>query len=200
MKRRATILFVGALLALGLWSMTAHSADDDEKKARKEGQEAVLKLVESVNGNKGDVKAQAAAIKKKFDELQPLMWVYKSRKNGGLGMGKGGDDIEVTIGKVGNPQAKGWTSKKRLDMRADLAKAAELSRAMAEVADLYPTNYKEIKRGRPNPALWKEYVKEMRKGADELSKAAKGQDAPAIQKAAANLGASCTNCHADFRP
>jgi len=199
MKRRAAITFAGSMLALGLWSMTAYSADDDETKARKEAQESVLKLVDSMRGNKGDVKARTAALKKKFADLEPIMWAYKSRKKGGLGTGKDGDDIELMIGKVGNARAKGWTPKKRLDMRADLAKVAELSRAITEVADLYAKNYKDNNTGKPDPAKWKEYLKQMRKGADELSKAAKGQDATAIQKAASNLGASCTNCHSDFR-
>lgn len=194
MRRRAAITFAGALLGLALWTMTAFSQGNNDKEA----QEAILKLVESMRGNKGDIKAQTAAIKKKFDELEPLMWVYKPRKKGGLGIGKDGDGIELTISKVGNPRAKGWTSKKRLDMRGELAKIAELSRAIAEVTDLYPNKYKEIKKGKPNPALWKKYVEQMRKGADELGKAAKGQDAAAIQKAAANLESSCTNCHSDF--
>jgi cytochrome c556 len=197
MKRRAGILFAGALLALALWSLTAYSADDDGDK--KEAQQAILKLVDSMKGNKGDVKAQTAALKKRFDELEPIMWVYKSRKKGGLGIGKDGEDIEQTIGKVGNARAKGWTAKKRLDMRADLAKVADLSRALAEVADLYAKKYNDNNTGKPNPAKWQEYVKQMRKGADELNKAVQGQDAAAIQKAAGNLSASCTNCHSDFR-
>jgi len=178
MKRRAAMTFVGTLLALSLWSMAAYSADDDDddKKANKEGQEAVLKLVDAVNGKKGNVKAQTQAIQKKFVEVKPIMWVYKSRKKGGLGFGKDGDDIEQTTGKVGTARAKGMTAKKRLDMRRDLAKAAELSRALAEVTELYANQYKDDT-GKKNPAKWKEFTKQMRQGADELSKAAKGDDA-----------------------
>jgi len=176
--------------------MTAYSQGKNDKK---EAQQAILKLADSMRGNKGDVNAQTAAIKKKFAALEPIMWVYKKRKSGGIGVGKDGDSLEGTIAKVGNPRAKGWTAKRRLDMRADLAKAADLSRAIADVSDLYPKDYNENAKGKPNPALWKKYVAQMRKGADELGKAAKGQDASAIQKAAANLNASCTNCHGDFR-
>ena len=198
MKRCTGITFAGSLLAMSLWSLTAYSADDDDKKANKEAQEAVLKLLDSMNGKKGDVKDQAQAIHKKFDELKPVMWVYKSRKKGGIGMGKDGDDIEKTIGKVGNPRAREMTPKKILSMKDDLAKAAELSRAVAEVADLYAAQYKDDN-GKNNPAKWKEFMEKMRKGTDELSKAAKGNDASKIRKAADNLSASCTECHGVFR-
>jgi hypothetical protein len=56
MKRCAGITFAGSLLAMSLWSLTAYSADDDDKKANKEAQEAVLKLIDSMNGKKGNVK------------------------------------------------------------------------------------------------------------------------------------------------
>jgi cytochrome c556 len=149
-----------------------------------------------MNGKKGNVKGQAAAIHKKFDELKPVMWVYKPRKKGGIGFGKDGDDIEVTIGKVGS--RKGMTPKKILAMRAELTKAAELSRAVAAVGDLYAAQYKDDK-GKKNPAKWKEFMGKMRMGADELSKAAKGDDAAKIQRAAGNLSASCVECHGVFR-
>ncbi len=199
MKRCAGITFAGAMLALSLWSLAAYSADDDDdKQAKMDAQKEVIKLRDAMNGNKGDVKAQVQAMKKKFEELKPIMWVYKSRKKGGIGLGKDGDDIEQTIGKVGNPRAKGMNAKKRLDMKEDLAKAAELSRAIVEVTELYAGQYKDDT-GKKNPAKWKEFTEKMRKGADELSKAAKGKEAAAIQTAAGNLSASCTECHAVFR-
>ncbi len=80
----------------------------------------------------------------------------------------------------------------------DLAKAAEISRAVAEVTELYANQYKDDN-GKKNPAKWKEFTEKMRKGADELSKAAKGNSGAAIQKAAGNLSASCTECHGVFR-
>jgi hypothetical protein len=196
MKRRAGIALAGSLLALGLWSLTAYSADDeDEAKLNKEAQEAVIKLMESVkNGKKDDVQAQAAAMKKKFEELKPIMWVYKKRSKGGIGFGKDGDDIEQTIGKVGSRTAKGMGPAKIKAMKDDLIKSAEISRAITEVADLYADQY-----AKKDTAKWKGYTKEMRKGADELIEAAKGGNVDKIKKAANDLSASCTNCHSDFR-
>jgi cytochrome c556 len=193
MKRRAGITLAASLLALGLWSLTAYSADEDEAKLNKEAQEAVIKLMDTVK-NKGDVKAQAEAMKKKFEELKPIMWVYKPRKKGGMGFGKDGDDIEQTIGKVGSKTAKGMTPAKIKGMTDDLIKSAEISKAIAEVTDLYAGQY-----AKKDTAKWKGYTKDMRNGADELIEAAKGGDVAKIKKAANNLSASCTNCHSDFR-
>lgn len=193
MKRRAGIMLVGSLLSLALWSLTAYSADDDEKKLNKEAQEAVIKLMDSVKNKKGDVKAQAAAMKKKFEELKPIMWVYKPRSKGGIGFGKEGSDIEQTIGKVGSRTSK-MSPAKIKEMKDELIKSAEISKAVAEVTDLYAAQY-----AKKDTAKWKNYTQEMRKGSDELIEAAKGGDVAKIKKAANNLSASCTNCHSDFR-
>jgi hypothetical protein len=193
MKRRVAISFTAALLGLGLWTMTALSADE-EKQA---GQEAVLKLAEAMK-NGGNVQGQIAAITKKFDELEPLMWVYKPRKKGGIGMGKdGAEDIELTLGKIGNPRAKAKLNPKKLaEMKADLIKTGDLSKAIAEIAEQgkYVQQY-----GKKNMAMWKKYTKDMKDGAEKLIKAAKADSVPDVTKAANDLSASCTNCHSDFR-
>lgn len=193
MKRRA-ITCTAALLTLGLWSMTALSADDDdEKKANAEAQKAVLKLVETMkNGKGGD--AQIAAIRKKFDELKPIMWVYKPRKKGGIGMGAGGaDDIELTLGKMGGPKYK-LTPPKLAGMKNDLILAGELSKVVAEISDKYAEQYakKDVKK-------WKGYTKDMKKAADDLIAAAKSGNPAKVKTAATNLSNSCTSCHSDFR-
>jgi cytochrome c556 len=193
MKRRARITFGCSLLALGLWSMTAYSLADDKKDA----QEAVLKLMESINEKKGDVKAQAAAIKKKFDELEPIMYVYKARNKGGIGMKdvsnmKDGSSIETELGKIGNPKSKSKLTKQKVaDLKDDLIKAGQLSRAIAEITELYAP--------KKDTAEWKKYTQDMRKASDELIEAAKGGEVAKIKKAAGNLSGSCTDCHSKFR-
>jgi hypothetical protein len=194
MKRRIAIPFAAALLALSLWSMTVLSADDDEKKA---AQKALLQLVDTMKG-KGAAQPQIAAITKKFDELEPIMWVYKPRKKGGIGMGKdGADDIEQTLGRIGNPRGKAkLTAQKLAAMKADLITAGELSKAIAEITaqDKYVQQY-----AKKEPAKWKSYTKDMKKGAEELITAVNGAKVADVQKAANNLSASCTSCHSDFR-
>ena len=194
MKRRAGITLLGTMLALALWAISAYSATEEE-----EAQKAVLKLVDSMNGKKGDVKAQTQAIKKQFEELKPIMWVYKPRKKGGLGWGKEGSDIEMKIGSIGSTTSKEkLTPKKVADMKVDLIRAADLSRAIAEVSKLYPEQYKDDN-GKKNPAKWKEYTEKMSKAADELREAAKDGEVAKIKTAANNLKASCTECHGVFR-
>lgn len=104
MKRCAGITFAASLLALSFWSLAGYSADDDEKQAIKDAQQAVIKLMDSMNGKKGDVKSQAEAIHKKFPDLKNVMWVYKPRSKGGVGMGAKGDSIETEVAKIGNPR------------------------------------------------------------------------------------------------
>lgn len=194
MKRRVVITFTAALLGLGFWSMTALSADDDEKKT---GQEAVLKLVDAMSKG-GNTQAQIAAITKKFDELEPLMWVYKSRKKQGIGMGKNGeDDIELTLGKISNPRAKAKLNAQKLAlMKADLILTGELSKAIAEIThqDKYTQQY-----GKKDMVKWKGYTKEMKKGAEALIKATKAGNVRQVTDAARILSDSCTSCHSDFR-
>ena len=191
MKRRAGIVIMGALLALTLWSLTAYSADDDDKKAIKEAQEAVKKLVESMNGEKGDVKGQVKAIQAKFPDLKNVMWVYKPRSKGGIGM-KDGASIETDLAKLGSNNSKiKLTPKKIADIKDDLIKAGEISRAIAEITEHYAP-----KKGADE---WQKYTKEMKKGAVDLIAAAKGGNAASIKKAAGNLSGSCTDCHAKFR-
>jgi cytochrome c556 len=194
MKRRVAITFTAALLGLALWSMTALSADDDEKKTARE---AVLKLMETMQGG-GNAQGQIAEITKKFDELEPLMYVYKARKKGGIGMGKDGDlDIELTIGNISNPRAKAkFTPKKLAEWKADLIKAGEMSKAIAKIAeqDKYTQQY-----GKKAPNKWKDYTKDMKKGAEELIKAARSDNVDAVKAAAKTLSDSCTSCHSDFR-
>jgi cytochrome c556 len=185
-------MFTAALLAFGFWSLTVLRADDDEdKKAIQDAQQAVLKLVDAIQNNKGDVKGQVEAIHKKFDELKPVMWVYKPRNKGGLGMGKSGAGLENELGRLSGSKARPNPAKDPM-LKADLIKLAEISRAISEVTDLYAPNKDAPK--------WKAYTKDMKKAADELMQTLKsGGDTAKVKKSLNNLNATCTNCHSDFR-
>jgi hypothetical protein len=176
---------------MGLLTATGSlSADDEEQKAIRDAQQAVLKLVDTMSKG-GDGKGEAAAIQARFkDDLKVVMTVFKPRDKGGIGVGPKAraDGIELKIIALG----------KRAPAKADLARLqpdleliAHVSKAMAEVADQYPQT--------KNQNMWKKFNEEMRKGADELMEAAKSGDPKAIKTAATNLNASCTNCHSTFR-
>jgi cytochrome c556 len=195
MNKRKWATLAGLLLALGTWATVATTgqgrADDDEdKQAVKEAQGEILKLMDTM-AKGGNPAAGAAAIKKKFAELKPSMYVFKPRKNGGLGIGPPmqGDGIELKIINLSKnkPPSKAEVAK----WADDYVKMAEVSKVMAEVAALYPP--------KKNVDDWKQYNDAMRKGADQLIAAAKKGDPEAIKKAATNLNASCTDCHSKFR-
>ncbi len=187
MNRRVGITFGAAFLSLGLWSLTAHSAGEEEKEAQK----AVLKLMESMEGKKGDVKAQIAAIKKKFDELKPIMYVYKPKAKGGIGM-KDGAGIEQELAKIGSKNSKLRLTKEKIaSLKDDLVKAGRITITIAEITDEYAP--------KKDTAEWKKYTKDMKKAGEELIEAAKSGEAAKIKTAANNLSASCTDCHSKFR-
>jgi cytochrome c556 len=163
--------------------------DEDEIKATKEAQVAVVQMVEAMR--KGDsCKEQAEAIHKKFPDLKPVMNIFKPSSKHGLGVGpKGpGDGIEQ---RIINWSTKTQSRSDAARNRPAMERAAEVSRAMAEVADVYLPK-KDVSK-------WKKYCQEMRDGADELMKSARGGDPKAIKTAATNLNGSCTSCHGDFR-
>ena len=53
--------------------------------------------------------------------------------------------------------------------------------------------------GRQGAGGWEQHTKDMKKGAEDLIKAAKAGNAKNLKTAANNLNNSCNNCHTDFR-
>jgi Cytochrome C' len=194
MRRYPRVALAG-LLALAVGSLAASAADDDEPDPAtvKEAQGMVLKLADAVAVKRADVKAQAEAIHQKFPgSLKASMWVFKPRRLGGVGIGPRGDGIQFKVGDIGNPNSRNkFTRKELAQLKADLIRAGHLSRALAEVADLYVPP--------KDAAEWKKYVGEMKKGADQLVEAANSGDPLKVKRAAADLSGSCTDCHARFR-
>jgi hypothetical protein len=194
MRRYLRVVLAG-LVALAVGSLAASPADDDEPDPEtvKEAQGMVVKLADAVAVGRADVKAQAEAIHKKFpDSLKASMWVFKPRRLGGVGMGPRGDGIQFKVGDIGNPGSRNkFTRKELAQLKADLVRAGRLSRAMAEIADLYAPA--------KDTAEWKKYVEEMKKGADQLIEATNSGDPLKVKRAAADLSGSCTDCHAKFR-
>src|SRR5437588_9999835 len=100
--RRHTWVLPVALLALGVCFLTlARGRDDDDEKAKieaaKKAEPDVKKLAEAV-GKPDELKKQADAITKKYDEMLPIMWQMKPVDKGGMQIGKPGtfqnDSIE----------------------------------------------------------------------------------------------------------
>jgi cytochrome c556 len=193
-------MMTGALLAAGIWSLAGsngYSADDDKEdvEAIQNAQKAVLELTDAMKSGKSGVKDQAEAIHKKFDELKPIMYVFKPRAKKGVGIGPQGprDGIEFRFQDLGNTKK---ISDKALpgvikDMKDELIKGAQITKGVAEITDLYVP--------KKMPEDWKKYTQDMRKSSDDLIDALQKGNPARVRAAANNLNSSCNQCHTDFR-
>lgn len=175
-------LVLGVALAAGY----AWAADDeDAKKARKD----ILDVAKEIEAGK-DVTAKVDAIRKKHDDMEHLMSIYKRRDKGGLGIGpKGpGDSIDFKIMNLGKRKLPAATLSKE---KADLIKMAYLNIAMAKITHKFA--------GKKKPKEWKEYSETMEKESKNLLDAIKKGDADGIKSTATKLYGTCTGCHSDIR-
>jgi len=172
--------------------------DDDDVKEIKAAQKDVLEMVKDVEGGK-DISAKAAAIKKKYDELNTVMNVYKPTPKHGIGyLPPGtkphvGDGLELKIIALGKRMLPKATLQKE---KETLIKAGYINLAMAEVARKYVPS--KVNKGK-GPKDWNGHVDDMKKASQELIAAAKAGDPVKVKDAATNLNSACNNCHSDFR-
>src|SRR5262249_8869110 len=181
---------IALLLGLALVASLTRAADDDEdiKKARKD----VLDVVKDVEGGK-DVTKKVDAIRKKYEDLENLMKVYKPRDAGGIGFGAvrpKADGIEFKINNLGTRKLSSGALAKE---QKELVKMAYLNLAMSKITQKFV--------GKKKPTEWKKYSEDMEKYSKELlSELQKKEPNPdSIKKIATNLNSTCTGCHSDIR-
>jgi hypothetical protein len=190
--------------SLGLLVFGAGPADDEKIIVPKQIQDAVNKMADAVaKGEKVDKEA-ADFYKKNADQLKKTMWVFKPREpggTGGLGVGKNPGDytpdgIEGIIITYSNPRRKPMSKDDLKKAEADFVRLAEVTQAMAEVAQYYkPAKALPQK----DPKDWVKFADEMKTAAADLKKAAKDNDPNNAKAAFEKLYSSCTDCHAKFR-
>jgi cytochrome c556 len=194
---------LGAGLAVGIWLLAGASAlaDDDEdaqaKKLKKEALKDVEELVKTVQSGKKIDPGKLKAIKKKYEELNFLMYSFKPRARGGLGVGRPAPDdgIEIQFTNLGKGRAPipEATIKDRKD---DFLKMAHVALALHEVARMYaPTKPVEGKTAKD----WNQYNDDLKKSTEVMMAAVKANDGKKLKKAILDINAACTNCHTDFR-
>ena len=179
------------MAAVALMSAPLRAEDEDAKKAQKD----ILALAETLEKG-SDGKSAVAAIKKKYEELNSIMHVYKPSTKGGVGVGAKGanDGIERKIALL----ARTELSKAKLDKeKAALLKMAYLNLAVGKVAHAYAPQ--KSKPGKPGTKEWNGYAGEQEKASKDLLDAIKKGKTADIKKHALSLNAACTNCHSDFR-
>src|SRR5262249_14424233 len=142
MSRQAPGMTLCTMLALGIWLVAATSVrayDEDDDKQIKAAQKDVLELVQTLEkGGKID-EARVKAIKKKYEELNHIMQIYKPSTRKGLSVFKPkgpNDGIEVKLGKLASARSpmKPDVIKK---MEAELIKAGHGKRAMSPLTKEY---------------------------------------------------------------
>ncbi len=201
--RRLTWL-LPAVLAAGVCFLTvARARDDDDEKAKMEAAKKaapdVLKLAD-LAGKPDDLKKQADAVVKKYDELMPIMWQMKPRDRGGLGVGPTpgafpNDAIELELLQLGK---KPPPAKDIADHAADFQRMAEVIRGIAAVTPPFGKKGGFTKNA-ADEKVWSGLADDMAKGSDDLIAAVKGDDPAAFKKAVNNLNHSCNECHTKFR-
>ena len=204
MRRHLWLLPV-AVLAAGFCFLTlARARDDDDEKAKieaaKKAEPDVEKLADAATStNPDDLKKQADAIVKKYDEMLPIMWQMKPRDRGGMGVGsKAGvydpDSIELQLLQMGGK--KGPTMKDVTAHAADYQRMVEVIRGIAAITPSYAGKFAKTP---ADEKVWKGLADDMAKGSDDLIAAIKSSDDKAYKKAVNNLNHSCNECHTKFR-
>jgi hypothetical protein len=165
-------------------------AENNLAAARKQA-DALLEL----SGTQADARRVSLKDLLELDEVELLM---KPRRRGGLGIGpptpnSNRDGIELKLFAL----ARRAPAQAELDAEAaELARAAAVAGAMADLLDAYAPDKKV---GNKDPKDWKAQTGEMRAGAADLEAAAKARDVKRVRGAAARLSASCIACHEVFR-
>jgi soluble cytochrome b562 len=198
-----TRFWIAASLMVSLLAVSASAyqdkdkdkKDDEDDKEIKAAQKDVLDLTKDVTGGKADkdIAEKAGKIKKKYEELNTVMHIFKPKAKGGIGLGKNGEGIELKIISLGKRKLAGPALTKEKD---ELIKMADINVAMAAVAKHYAPSKPKGGKGKKD---WDGHADDMKKAAEELRKAAKAGNADDVKKAANNLNNSCNNCHTDFR-
>jgi cytochrome c556 len=188
---------LGLALVLAASLTTAATAADDDDKEIKEAQKDILDLTKTVEGGKKNaaaVNGKVAAIKKKYEELAPLMHIYKPKDKGGLGFGPGPKNgLEM---KIRDMSKRALAPAKLKEETAELLRMAYVNIAMAEITKQYFTKPKTGSKGKKD---WDKHLADMKKTSLELIDAIKAKDPKMIKKVAADLDSSCDSCHKDFR-
>jgi cytochrome c556 len=199
MVPRSYRLVCGVVLAAALVVLTgpARSADkDDDPAATKKAGDAVIKLIGQLDDKDVPDKAKAVA---KANEIERVMRQFKTRKDGGMGIGAKPpvgvkDGIELALIDFAGKSPNAATLKAN---QADLLKMAQVSRAVAEINAFYPPPKPKMKGVQPSD--YKKWNDEMKASSKELEDAIKAADPGKVEAASKKLVASCNSCHSGFR-
>jgi len=194
MSRFVCGLIFGLALVILAGRGSSALAQKEEDKEVKEAQKDILKLAKDIEAAK---KVDTAAIRKKYEELEPIMHAFKPFAKGGIGFDqkKGPEDgIEVKIQNLAKDSISAGTLRRD---KANLIKIAQVNIAIGRIAQHYAPE--KPKPGGKGPKDWKKYNDDMIKAAQDFIKAAKAEDPAKLKAAATEINSACNKCHSDFR-
>jgi hypothetical protein len=142
-------------------------------------------------GDMSTAKTLAAKVAKKYDTVEDVMDLFKTKKKGGWSpWPKETDGIELKIREIARDGLKSITDAPKVEESAQIALAIGLiAEAKAPEKDTAKKSRKE----------WMQHVQDMQAGSQALAKAAQAKGAADIKKAATQLNNSCNACHSTFR-
>jgi cytochrome c556 len=202
MSIRTCLFLAAAVLALGLWGVSAPAADE------KSQNDTIDKLAETLQKDSAAAKKEAAALAKTVD-TDDLMGVLNKRKTGGEGgfgfgpkaTGEKDDSIEKKVESLGDPKNAPLSAAQLAKESADLQKMTQRIAAVALVAAAKPAP--KTVADKPVPAKdlkkWDEYAEIVAKSTKELNKAIQDKDPKAVQAAASRMDGACKDCHVIWR-
>jgi len=182
MSRFVCGLILGSALAPGL-AFQPKDEDKELKAARKD----VLDIAGQIEAGK---KVDTAAIRKKYDDLDLIMNVYKPRIRSSGGKPGSIDGVEAKIMHMAKRELLPTALRKE---KYELIKMAYVNIAVAEIAQHYAP-----KTGK-GPRLWRQYNGDVIRASKEFIKAVNAEDAAKLKTAATNINSACNNCHKDYR-
>jgi hypothetical protein len=186
-----------AALLLGLCFLAGPRFSSAADEVPADVKDAILKVADLIQkGKMDDAKKEAAALAKKknldgakLGSLKDPMHLFKSKKDGGIGMGPKGASIEATIISMGKAKPK--------ESMDDIKKAAYITLAIGEITAAATPKKDD---GKKKVKDYEKWTKNMMDAAQDLIKAADKKDTKGVSAASKNLDGTCTDCHQTFRP
>lgn len=200
MSRTARFLTAGGVLLLALaFAANAPARYFDEIEDARKDVTQLAKMYADAKGkiDEAKVKAITAAIKKKYDDMGPLMSIYKPSDKKGVGFNpakKGkGDGMEKRIIDLGKRAPTADILAKEKDL---LVRMATYNLAMHAISRAYAPEKPKAGKGAKE---WNKYNDEMKEGTEAFLTAVRANNPGGVKKAAERINAACNDCHTDFR-
>jgi cytochrome c556 len=205
-KRALTLTALILAASLGLLvtlNPSRADEDDDTPEARakvKEAAKAINELAAAVEEKDPKLEALAGTVAGKFEELKPIMTLFKLRKKdggGGLGFGAtpGANTPDGIEAKLENMSKRPMPASDLAKQADDISRMAAITGAIAEVTLIKPQGKNAAEK-----FDWQQYTKDMRTWSAKMAAAAQAKNPKDLKTAAANLNSTCTDCHKKFRP